>query len=116
MPGIRAYHRRRVELPLERGNQRVNGFDIRTRRSGRRHHAGAQLGDHLFGDVRLQWCAIHIEIDQGQVAPSIVRIVALFAVLLHDRIELVVPTDIPIVGRGRAAELAHGCGAVGAAA
>ena len=45
--------RRGVDAGLERHRERLQRFGVGAPRAGRRHHAGAQLADHLLADVRV---------------------------------------------------------------
>jgi hypothetical protein len=48
--GVRLGHRGDIDRRFERGDERRMRRRVRARGTGRRHHAGLQLEDHLFGD------------------------------------------------------------------
>jgi hypothetical protein len=52
-PGVRVRGRRGVDAGLERHRERLQRFRVGAPRAGRRHHAGAQLADHLLADFRV---------------------------------------------------------------
>ncbi len=67
-PRIRIGRRSRIHARLERGDQlgdlTVGGPPC----AAWRHHAGAQLMDHLFGELAIRRCARHVPAGQRQLA------------------------------------------------
>ena len=57
----------RVHRPLERARQHIERVSARLRTTRRRHHAGAQFADHLFGQFRAAVDVRHVEALQRQV-------------------------------------------------
>ncbi len=65
--GVRPQRGRAIEPILERGRERGEGLFIGTFRTGGRHHAGAQLADHLLDDIRMIGRCRGIERRQRQL-------------------------------------------------
>ena len=77
--------------PVERGFERIDqrlprrGVGL-LRRVLRRHHAGAQLADHLLGDIRLLGRVGDIEPFERQVAAKLLAVVTVDAEVFDERV------------------------------
>ena len=76
----------RVDPPLERGREPLQCGLVGSRHAHRRHHAAAQLHDHLFPDVRVAGGRRRVEPLERQPAGQGAGIVAGDAVPLDERL------------------------------
>ena len=82
--GVRVQHRGAVHDVLERLDEFEQFVFRGTAHAGRRHHAGAQLADHLLRGLRLRVRDIDIEGLEGEVARQPATVVAVGADPLDD--------------------------------
>ena len=80
---IRVRHGERIHARLERTDQLLEDGRRRALRAARRHHAGAQLVDHLLGDVTMLRCGLGVPAGERQPASLAAFAVAGGAVLRH---------------------------------
>ena len=74
-----------IELALHPADQRLERGRIRPPHAGRRHHAGAQLADDFFADLRVVAEVREIELVEQQVRRLQPRVVAGHTVLVDQR-------------------------------
>ena len=83
-PGLDSRRRAAIDLGLEPVAQPVVFGQRRPRDVGRRHHAGAQLADHFFPELRVLADACVIQILKREVRRLHARAVARHAVAIDD--------------------------------
>ncbi len=89
-----------VDFGLEGGGERLHRRRIRPRFTGRRHHAGAQLTQHLLGDGGFLVRRARIKHFEFQAALGVRVVVAVHAVLVD---------HLPLRGHGHRAVRRRRC-------